>query len=49
MDFNLFMYCTIGRRHELEAGMAGRKPELFQRMLNAVSYTHLTLPTSIQV
>lgn len=37
MDFNLFMYCTIGRRHELEAGMAGRKPELFQRMLNEIA------------
>lgn len=24
MDFHLFMYCRVGRRHELEAGMAGR-------------------------
>ena len=37
MDFNLFMYCTIGRRAELEAGMAGRKPELYQRMLSEIA------------
>ena len=24
MRFSLFMYCTVGRRAELEAGMAGR-------------------------
>ena len=28
MRFSLFMYCTVGRRAELEAGMAGRNPEL---------------------
>ena len=33
MKFGLFVYCTIGRRAELEAGMAGRRPELYQRML----------------
>ncbi len=33
MDFSLFVYGTVGRRAELEAGMAGRKPELYQRML----------------
>jgi alkanesulfonate monooxygenase SsuD/methylene tetrahydromethanopterin reductase-like flavin-dependent oxidoreductase (luciferase family) len=37
MDFNLFMYCTIGRRAELEAGMAGHKPELYQRMLSEIA------------
>lgn len=37
MDFNLFMYCTIGRRAELEAGMAGTKPELYQRMLSEIA------------
>ncbi len=37
MDFNLFMYCTIGRRAELEAGMAGQKPELYQRMLSEIA------------
>ena len=37
MDFNLFMYCTIGRRKELEAGMAGHKPELYQRMLSEIA------------
>lgn len=41
MRFNLFMYCTVGRRHELEAGLAGRKPELYQRMLSEIAeYTH---------
>ena len=34
MDFHLFMYATIGRRHELVAGMAGQRPELCQRMLD---------------
>ena len=33
MKFGLFVYCTIGRRHELEAGMAGRNPELYHRMI----------------
>lgn len=33
MDFNLFMYCTVGRRAELEAGMAGQNGDLYQRML----------------
>jgi alkanesulfonate monooxygenase SsuD/methylene tetrahydromethanopterin reductase-like flavin-dependent oxidoreductase (luciferase family) len=37
MRFNLFMYCTVGRRHELEAGMAGRRPELYQRMLSEIA------------
>src|SRR5262245_55072163 len=37
MRFNLFMYCTVGRRHELEAGMAGRKPALYQRMLSEIA------------
>ena len=33
MKFGLFVYCTIGRRAELEAGMAGTRPELYQRFL----------------
>ena len=33
MQFGLFVYCTVGRRHELEAGMAGRDPVLYRRML----------------
>lgn len=37
MDFHLFMYVTIGRRHELEAGMAGQRPELYQRMLDEIA------------
>ena len=37
MDFNLFMYCTIGRKAELEQGMAGRRPELYRRMLDEIA------------
>jgi len=37
IDFNLFMYCTIGRRHELERGMAGKDPHLFRRMLEEIA------------
>ena len=37
MKFNLFMYCTVGRPAELEAGMAGKKPELYQRMLAEIA------------
>ncbi|MSP44192.1 MAG: flavin-dependent oxidoreductase, partial [Alphaproteobacteria bacterium] len=33
MEFSPFIYVTVGRRAELEAGMAGRKPELYSRML----------------
>ena len=33
MKFGLFVYCTAGRRHELEAGMAGRDRALYGRML----------------
>ncbi|MGI9614564.1 MAG: LLM class flavin-dependent oxidoreductase [Acidimicrobiales bacterium] len=34
MDFNLFSYYTIGRRAELEDGLAGLRVELYQRMLD---------------
>ena len=37
MKFHLFIYATLGRRHEIEAGMAGKRPELYQRMLNEVA------------
>ena len=37
MKFSLFIYCTVGRRAELEGGMAGRKPELYQRMLDEIA------------
>jgi alkanesulfonate monooxygenase SsuD/methylene tetrahydromethanopterin reductase-like flavin-dependent oxidoreductase (luciferase family) len=37
MQFHLFIYATVGRRHEIEAGMAGRNPELYQRMLDEVA------------
>jgi len=36
MDFHAFMYVTIGRRHELERGMAGKDPVLYQRMLDEI-------------
>ena len=37
MRFNLFMYCTVGRRGELEAGMAGQRGDLYQRMLGEIA------------
>ena len=37
MKFNLFMYCTVGRRAELEAGMAGKNHALYQRMLAEIA------------
>ena len=37
IDFNLFMYCTVGRREELERGMAGKDPQLFRRMLAEIA------------
>ncbi len=37
MRFNLFMYCTVGRRAELEAGMAGQRDDLYQRMLAEIA------------
>jgi len=37
IDFNLFMYCTVGRREELERGMAGKDPQLFRRMLDEIA------------
>lgn len=37
MQFHLFIYATVGRRHELEAGMAGQNPELYQRMLDEIA------------
>ena len=33
MKFGLFVYCTVGRRRELEAGMAGRNRALYGRMI----------------
>jgi alkanesulfonate monooxygenase SsuD/methylene tetrahydromethanopterin reductase-like flavin-dependent oxidoreductase (luciferase family) len=37
MKFDLFMYCTVGRRAELEAGQAGLRPELYDRMLDEIA------------
>ena len=36
MKFHAFMYVTIGRRRELERGMAGKDPVLYQRMLDEI-------------
>ncbi len=35
--FNPFVYCTVGRRAELERGMAGKDPVLYQRMLDELA------------
>lgn len=37
MRFHLFMYVTVGRRPELEAGRAGQRPDLYQRMLDEIA------------
>jgi alkanesulfonate monooxygenase SsuD/methylene tetrahydromethanopterin reductase-like flavin-dependent oxidoreductase (luciferase family) len=37
IDFNLFMYCTVGRKAELERGMAGKDPVLYRRMLAEIA------------
>ncbi len=37
MEFGLFMYCTVGRREELERGMAGHDNSLYQRMLDEIA------------
>ena len=36
MDFHAFMYVTIGRRHELERGLAGKDPVLYQQFAEKV-------------
>ncbi|MFZ2208713.1 MAG: LLM class flavin-dependent oxidoreductase [Porticoccaceae bacterium] len=37
MKFNLFMYGTVGRRAELEAGMASKDPARYCRMLAEIA------------
>lgn len=37
IQFGLFVYCTVGRRAELEAGMAGHAPGLYPRMLTELA------------
>ena len=37
MEFDLFVYGTIGRRAELEAGRAGLRNDLYQRMLGELA------------
>ena len=37
LDFDLFVYGTIGRRHELEAGKAGLRNDLYQRFLGEMA------------
>lgn len=36
MKFHLMQTGVIGRRHEIEAGMAGQRPELYQRFLEEI-------------
>ena len=36
MKFHLFMLPTVGRRNELEQGMAGLQNDLYQRMLGEI-------------
>ncbi|WP_150700302.1 LLM class flavin-dependent oxidoreductase, partial [Pandoraea terrae] len=36
MKFHLMQTGVIGRRYEIEAGMAGQRPELYQRFLSEV-------------
>lgn len=33
MKFHVIVYGTVGTRAELEQGMAGKRPDLYQRML----------------
>lgn len=35
--FNPFVYCTMGRRAELQRGMQGKDPALFRRMLDEIA------------
>lgn len=37
MKFHLFIYGTVGRRHEIEQGMAGQRDDLYQRMLDEIA------------
>ena len=37
MRFHAFLYGTVGRRPELERGMAGKDPVLYQRMLDEIA------------
>ena len=39
MDFHAFLYAVVGRRDELEQGMAEKDPVLFQRMLKEIELT----------
>lgn len=36
MKFDLFMYCTMGRKDELQAGLAGLNNDYYQRMLSEI-------------
>ena len=43
MQFNLFMYCTVGRRAELGSGMTGKDPQLYRRMLDEIAASIATM------
>jgi hypothetical protein len=37
IDFNLFTYCTVGRRAELERSMAGKDSGPYRRILQEIA------------
>ncbi len=41
MNFHAFMYVTIGRRHELERGMAGTVTRMIERTLRHVPFNEI--------
>ena len=43
MQFNLFVYCTVGRRAELGSGIAGKDSRLYRRMLDEVAASIATM------
>jgi hypothetical protein len=38
VKFHLVQYGAVGRPHEIEEGMAGRRSDLFQRYLDEIRY-----------
>ena len=43
MQFNLFMYCTVGRQAELGLGMTGKDPRHYRRMLDEIAASIATM------
>ena len=46
MQFNLFMYCTVGRRAELGSGMTGKAPR-YRRMLDEIAASIVTMDNMV--